>query len=319
MDMADDGSARGGRRHTLGGVALMVLVVAALLYAFNLILNDFILKQYSTQLVSYQSTIVAVVVLAAGYALITLLGRVIMDVLVPRIGMAKAVPIKYSFTLIAYLVLAFAVFGTLHLDLQGLIVGSAFTAIVLGLASQTVLANFFAGLVLVLARPVSAGERITFSTWQFGVLAPSYPPKFYSSDFLVSGFTGTVDYVGFLYVDMVMDDGRLIKVPAGIFIQALILVNSRRGRMKVRAKYEVDRSLDPAVVIDAVVRDIARLKEVMPGTEPVVLVSETTASGYVISIDIQSESQYEEPVRSEMLRTVMKTVTALKSAQSGRQ
>ncbi len=310
-----EGSGRSGR-HSITRIATAVVVVAAILYGFSLFLNGFILKNYATQLVSVQASIVAVVVLAVGYAVITLLTRILLDVLSRRTGKARAVTIKYLFSLVAYLVLAFAVLGILHVDLSGLIIGSAFTAIVLGLASQTVLANFFAGLVLVLARPVTAGERITFATWQFGVIAPAYPPKFYSNDFLISGFTGVVEYVGFLYVDLTLDDGRGIKVPAGIFIQALITVNSRSSRMKVRAKYEVEKSIEPSSALEAVRKEVAGLGFIAPGTAPEVFVSETTLNTYVLAIDVIALTQHEEPVRSEVLQAVMRAITELKARKS---
>lgn len=312
------GGSRKHRRHTLASLAIMVVVVAAILYAFDLLLNNFILQRYATPLVSYQASIIAVAVLAVGYALITLLTRILLDILSSRIGRARAVTIKYLFSLVAYLVLAFVVLDLLHVDLSGLIVGSAFTAIVLGLASQTVLANFFAGLVLVLARPVYSGERITFATWQFGVIAPAYPPKFFSNDFLISGFTGVVEFIGFLYVVLTLDDGRTVKIPAGIFIQALITINSRTQRMKVRTKYEVEKSVDTSEAIEAVRNAVSKLPRVAPGTAPEVFISETTLNTFVLAIDVYTESQFEEPVRSEILQTAIRTITALKSAPPGR-
>ncbi len=306
------------RRHTLAGLAVMVIVVAALLYAFDLLLNNFILRTYAAPLVSYQASIIAVAVLAVGYGLITILTRILLDIVSRRIGRARAVTIKYLFSLVAYLVLAFVVLDLLQVNLSGLIVGSAFTAIVLGLASQTVLANFFSGLVLVIARPVYAGERITFATWQFGVIAPAYPPKFFSNDFLISGFTGVVEFVGFLYVVFTLDDGRTVKIPAGIFIQAMITINSRTQRMKVRSKYEVEKSVDTAAAIEAVRNAVSKLPRIAPGTVPEVFVSETTLNTYILAIDIFTESQFEEPVRSEILQSTIGTIAALKSASAGK-
>lgn len=307
-------AAMSGRRHSVARIALLIVAVAAVLYAFNLIISAFVPKALEPAVAQYHSAIVAAVVLVAGYLLITLLNRIIVRAVTPRTGKGKAVTIKYLFSLVAYLVLAFTVFGILHVDLSGLLVGSAFTAIVLGLASQTILANFFAGLVLVLARPVEAGERITFATWQFGVVAPAYPPKFFSNDFLISGYTGVIDYIGFLYVVVTLDDGRTVKVPAGIFMQALISINSRAAEFKVRTKYEIEKQIDSAAAIDAIRKEVSRVPLIVAGTSPEVFISETTLNTYILAIDVKSALTNEEQVRSEILQAVMKTVAALRQA-----
>ena len=48
----------------------------------------------------------------------------------------------------------------LQVNLGALLVGGAVTAIVLGIAAQQTLGNFFAGLVLLFARPYLPGQRV---------------------------------------------------------------------------------------------------------------------------------------------------------------
>ncbi|MEM3852166.1 MAG: mechanosensitive ion channel family protein, partial [Methanomassiliicoccales archaeon] len=156
---------------SIGGILVLVIVIAAILYIFELII-----RTYANGLVSYTTVIFAALAVVIGYSFITYIGYLIVKILTPLITRPKAVTVKYLFSVVAYIALAFIVFSILKLNLEGLLVGSAFTGIVLGLASQTVLSNFFAGLVLVLARPIAPEERITFATWQYGAIVPSYPP-----------------------------------------------------------------------------------------------------------------------------------------------
>lgn len=308
--------AKGGKKSSIiffSGFLILIVFISILFLSIG-----FILKTYAKSLVSFYDIMIALITLGAGYVLITYVNVMIVRFLSPSIGKSKAVTIKYLFSLVAYLSLAFVVFSVLKLNLEGLLVGSAFTGIVLGLAAQTVLSNFFSGLVLVLARPVLPGDRVTFATWQYAAVAPSYPPKFYSNDILINGFTGTVDYVGFLYVDVIMDDGRFAKIPAGIFIQAMIVNNSRSKGIKVRAKFEVEKSLDPATVISRIKDEMLKLKWLSRETVPDVFVYETTLNTYVVAADIMAESQFEEPVRSDMLQGMMHAVQELKSSMSSR-
>ena len=56
----------------------------------------------------------------------------------------------------------------LQVDLSGLLVGGAVTAVVLGIAAQQTLGNFFAGLVLLFARPYIPGQRVTIHNGAMG-------------------------------------------------------------------------------------------------------------------------------------------------------
>jgi small-conductance mechanosensitive channel len=58
--------------------------------------------------------------------------------------------------------------GVAGVNAGGLIAGSAFTAVVLGLAAQQTLGNLFAGLVLLTARPFKVGERIRLQAGALG-------------------------------------------------------------------------------------------------------------------------------------------------------
>ena len=51
------------------------------------------------------------------------------------------------------------------------------------------------------------------TTWQYGLIAPTYPPKFYSQDTLIPGYTGTVSQIGIIYTVMRLDDGTTFRIP----------------------------------------------------------------------------------------------------------
>ena len=52
-----------------------------------------------------------------------------------------------------YTIVGFGVLTLLHVNLGNLLVGGAITGVVVGIAAQQTLGNFFAGLVLLFARP----------------------------------------------------------------------------------------------------------------------------------------------------------------------
>ncbi|MCW1299415.1 MAG: mechanosensitive ion channel family protein, partial [Candidatus Parvarchaeum sp.] len=94
--------------------------------------------------------------------------------------------------LVGYIIVIAIALSSFKIGLTSILLGGGFVGVVVGLAAQASLSNFFSGIVLLFSRPFNIGDRITLSTWQYGLIAPSYPPKFFSDDFLVPGYTGTV-------------------------------------------------------------------------------------------------------------------------------
>jgi len=134
-----------------------------------------------------------------------------------------------------------------------------FTGLVLGLASQFVLSNIVGGITIIVTKPYRVGDRITFTTWQYGLLAPTYPPKFFSQDFLVPGYTGVVTEITLMYTVIRTDDNIPLKVPNSIMAQAAIFVHSDAEYRVVRTKYEVPKDLDPDLVIQRVKGEVSKL------------------------------------------------------------
>jgi len=56
----------------------------------------------------------------------------------------------------------------LRVNLGNLLVGGAITGVVVGIAAQQTLGNFFAGLVLLFARPYVPGHRVKISSGAMG-------------------------------------------------------------------------------------------------------------------------------------------------------
>jgi len=186
--------------------------------------------------------------------------------------------------------------------------------LVLGLASQDVLSNIFGGIMLVFSRPYKVGDRITISTWQYGLIAPTYPPKFFSNDFLIPGYTGIVIDISLLYTTIYTDEQVPVKIPNSIMIQAAIFIHNKEEKRRVRTKYEISKEIDPDIIISTLRQKIKSLDFVIE--EPSIKILETTLNTYIIGIDTVCKTIYEEPVRSEILKLVMRTVKEIQEAHA---
>ena len=81
-------------------------------------------------------------------------------VAVQHAGDKAGTPLRIMILLVGYLIAVIAFCDLMDVDVGHLLIGGAITGIVVGLAAQPVLGNLFAGLVLLLARPYVAGERV---------------------------------------------------------------------------------------------------------------------------------------------------------------
>lgn len=255
------------------------------------------------------------VVLAAGFGIlaVVLAGRVVLGA-AGRFASPRHVRILFTvYRLIAYVLLALLLLYVAGINGVALLAGGTFAGLVLGLASQTALANLIAGILLLLTRPFAPGDRITIVTWQYGLLMPAYPPKFYSQDFVIPGYTGLVEDLGLFYTAMRMDDGAPIKLPNSIVIQAAVLSHDLPNRW-VRLKYEIPPRVDPARLLPRLAEAVRADEWVVRPESVRVLVNQATVASYVVSVDALCRGAQEEEPRSALYLKVMGIVREMAEA-----
>jgi len=199
------------------------------------------------------------------------------------------------------------VLALLHIfgvSLESVFLGSAFAAIVVGLASQTVLANVFAGFMIVLGRPFVVGQRVSLVSSSYAALAPSYP-----HEMMYPVYTGIVEDIELLYTVLRMDDGRQARVPSSVALSALVVRLELGEPHLVRVRITLPYSV-PIPAVEAAVASLsdefgasgaglsgARLEvsDVAPGSWDAVVV-------------VWTRESRDERVRDVVLRRVLREV-----------
>lgn len=121
-----------------------------------------------------------------------------------RAGPSAATPLRVAGLLFGYLIVALSVLDLLAVPVGKLLVGGAVTGVILGIAAQQSLANVFAGLVLLFARPYVPGEAIRVRSGALG-----------------GTIEGIVTTVGLLYTTLETADG-VVNIPnAGLLAAAV--------------------------------------------------------------------------------------------------
>jgi small-conductance mechanosensitive channel len=103
---------------------------------------------------------------------------------------ASAAVIRLILTIVGVVVVALVTLAMLRIGVSQLLLGGAITGVILGIAAQQSLGNMFAGIVLLVARPFRAGDRVRVKTGSLG-----------------GPFEGEVMSMGLTYVTFSTDEG----------------------------------------------------------------------------------------------------------------
>jgi small-conductance mechanosensitive channel len=120
------------------------------------------------------------------------LGNVVVRHTQSRIGVSHAGMVRLGISLVGYQMAVVTALGLLQVGIGQLLVGGALTGVVLGIACQQSLGNLFAGLVLLVSRPFTIGERIVVHSGALG-----------------GPHNGVVLEMGLVYVVLKTEDGVL--------------------------------------------------------------------------------------------------------------
>jgi small-conductance mechanosensitive channel len=146
----------------------------------------------------------AVVFVLVGMSAVRAAGRDVFALARPRVGPSAATALRLIATTVGYLLILFGLLELLNVSPASLLVGGVLTGAIIGLAAQQTLGNYFAGLLLLLARPYVPGQRITVHTGAMG-----------------GPFTGTVIDAGTIYTVLLTDEGEVRLPNAGVLASGI--------------------------------------------------------------------------------------------------
>ncbi|MGH2730417.1 MAG: mechanosensitive ion channel domain-containing protein [Actinomycetota bacterium] len=121
-----------------------------------------------------------------------------------RLGTARSGSLGFLVSAIGYLVLVLATLSVLDVDLGALLLGGAITGVIVGIAAQQTLGNFFAGIVLLVAQPFAIGDRVVLRSGPLG-----------------GEYEGDVSDMGIFYVTLQTERGRVDLPNAGVLSAAI--------------------------------------------------------------------------------------------------
>ncbi len=216
-----------------------------------------------------------------------------------RGGSSRAHAVRLFLNVLVAIGAVLALFSLAGVSIESIFLGSALAGIVLGLAAQTVLANVFAGVLLVIADPFRPGDQVSLVSSSYGAIWPSYP-----HEMMYPSYSGTVEDVGLIYTVLRVDSGGIAKVPNSVVLAALVLrstpgaARAHRVRMTFPQSVRVDQ-------VESAIAGLAPLSAGGAGPPPrleVADISATTWDGVVVLWAVATD---EGATRDLVLRSVL--------------
>lgn len=164
------------------------------------------------------------------------------------------------------------------IDLSGILIAGGFLSIIIGLAGQTVIANFFSGLIIIFEQPIKIGDSVG-----------------------VGDVIGTVEDIRILSTIVKTYDGIYTRIPNDTIFTSNItnyVANiARRFQYSIGIRYVDDADRAVAIIWDIISKHPFALKNPSPS----IFVDELGNNGVILSVRIWSPSSEWWDVKTELL------------------
>lgn len=163
--------------------------------------------------------VTAVLLASFGWGLARATGKGLIPTILRRLAPATAGSVGFTIRLVMTVVVGVVALRVAGIRAETLVLGGAFTFVVVGLAAQQTLGNVFAGIVLQGTRPFRVGERVRVTG------GPISAP-----------LEGTVGSLGLFYTALVTGSERVM-VPNSALLQASVTPLREPDRVDLRARF----------------------------------------------------------------------------------
>lgn len=148
-----------------------------------------------------------------------------------------------------YIVIGLMVLAVFEVTGITAVAGATVSGLIIGLGLQPILANLFAGLIILgtgFLRP-GAEVKISGGLPLSMVAFPAY--KMFSRDEFIPTLRGVVVEVGLLHTKILSDGGEIVKIPNNLAFSNSVVMEEKEEPKTVRVRYEFPVTYDPDDVL----------------------------------------------------------------------
>lgn len=190
------------------------------------------------------------------------------------LGLARARSATTLLSFVLYIMVLVLAVTASGFDLSGFLVGGALTGVIVGIAGQASLSNIIAGLVILFARPYTAGMYVTVRTGSFGG----------------TEYSGRVWDVSLFYTTLHSADQQEIRIPNSSMIVAVVVLRPQELDVYVPVTFPLNTPDIEGRIADlrAAVRGHGGDHRV-----PQVILERVSEVGYVVGVRVSVAGEHE--------------------------
>ncbi|MEM0058257.1 MAG: mechanosensitive ion channel family protein [Candidatus Bathyarchaeia archaeon] len=292
-------------------VSIIVLVVAVL---WALTIQGLLPEEIRQTYLVYFNVVRAITAILLGILAIELVASLI-TVRLKHLGRGVYL-VRNVVVILGYVAVGLIVLAIFEVTGVSAVAGATVSGLVIGLGLQPVLANLFAGLIILGTGFLKPGANVKISGGlPLSPLAfPAY--KMFSRDEFMPTLRGIVVEVGLMHTKILSDSGELVKIPNNIAFTNSVVMEEKEEPKTVRVRYEFPVQYDPDTVL-------ARIHEQL---------DKNNISDYKVYLEEQSDKNYYivlvvatappntkvREFRSELLKHIIKVHRKLIQTQSSK-
>ncbi|MEM0215921.1 MAG: mechanosensitive ion channel [Candidatus Bathyarchaeia archaeon] len=151
-----------------------------------------------------------------------------------------------------YIVIGLMVLAVFEVTGITAVAGATVSGLIIGLGLQPILANLFAGLIILGTGFLKPGAEVKISGGLplSTVAFPAY--KMFSRDEFIPTLRGVVVEVGLLHTKILSDSGEIVKIPNNLAFSNSVVMEEKEEPKTVRVRYEFPVTYDPDDVLKRV-------------------------------------------------------------------
>lgn len=135
-------------------------------------------------------------------------------VISPRhLNAGRAASIRFMLHVIGYIVIGVTTLDLLGIPVGKLLLGGAAVGIILGVAAQQALANFFASIVIIISRTFTVGEWLTLTAGALG-----------------GAHEGRIKDIGLTHTKLEKEDGVIVLLPNATLLGSAAITTDKRAQ-----------------------------------------------------------------------------------------
>ena len=169
--------------------------------------------------------------------------------------------------LVLYIIVILTAANVMGIPMTSVVTLVASAGVAVSLALQGALGNLIGGFILLLLKPIKAGEYIKCGELE-----------------------GTVQRISAFYTELATPDNRLISVPNSSLTNTAIINNTRLGKRRLDVSFSVSYQADIDDVKRVLMEVVLRCEGILPDPAPTVLMTQCGDSALIFVIRVWAEN-----------------------------